>query len=81
MQRENLNDCGLIVENILGQPLFIIGASGHVTLLTAAEEFSPETAEDSTLSKVMFSFVDYPAPTEAMLTELEILAHELEDSL
>lgn len=81
MQKETLNDAGFIVDNILRQPLFVIGTSGEVTLLSAAEEFLSNGPHSSNLGKVLFSFIEYPGPTENLMTELELISHDLEAGL
>lgn len=77
MQRECLNDAGFVIQNILNQPLFIIGTKGEVTLLTAAEQFEEQQTHDSNLGKVLFSFLEYPGATEVMTRELELIVQEL----
>ncbi len=77
MLRENLQDAGQIIQNILTQPLAIADATPDITLLKAAESFNPEEAMTSDLRKILLSFIQFPEPTETMLRELQWLAEDL----
>lgn len=76
MLQENLQDAGEIIENILTQPLHVPGGK-ETSLYEAARSYDPHNAATSDLRKIMLSFLQFPAPTETMLRELEILLDEL----
>jgi hypothetical protein len=76
--RENLKDAGLITQTILTQPVTVPGVSDELSLLEAAQQFNPNDPENSALSKILLSFLQYPEPTQIMVRELEILSRELE---
>ncbi len=77
MLRENLQDAGEIVQNILTQPLSISGAKEDISLLETAQSFDPNNEATSDLRKILLSFLQFPEQTETMLRELEILQEEL----
>ncbi|MBI2742977.1 MAG: hypothetical protein HYX48_03580 [Chlamydiales bacterium] len=77
MLRENLQDAGQIIQNMLGQPLSVPGLPEGVSLLSAAEEYEPIEGEASALSQVMLSFLKHPEPTEVLLQELDLLYNDL----
>lgn len=77
MLRENLQDAGQIVQNILTQSLSIPGAKENISLLEAAENFREEEAMTSDLRKIILSFLQFPEPTEIMIRELQWLEEDL----
>jgi hypothetical protein len=77
MLKENLQDAGKIVQNILTGPLSVPGAKADVTLLEAARSFDPQEALSSDLRKILVSFLQFPEPTETMLRELQWLQEDL----
>lgn len=77
MLKENLKDAGLIIQNILSQPLSIPGVPDTVTLLSVAKNYHPGEGANSDLSRVMLSLLHYPEPTQILLHELEILHKEI----
>ena len=77
MLEENLKDSGEIVQNILTQPLSIPGAKKDISLLGAAKSYDNHEAMTSDLRKILLNFLLFPAQTEVMLRELEILEDEL----
>jgi len=77
MLRENLRDAGQIIQNILTQPVVVPEISDETTLFSAAQNYREGEGADSTLSKVMLSFLRYPEPTQVLIQELEILHKEL----
>lgn len=77
MLRENLKDAGVIVDNILTQPLDIPGATRNISLLEAAKNFDPENTENSDLRKILLNLIKYPEETQTMLRELELLLNDL----
>jgi hypothetical protein len=78
MLKENLKDAGEILQNILTQPLAISDAPSDITLLKAAKDYHPGHGASSDLSKILRTFLEYPAPTERLITELEIILKDLE---
>jgi hypothetical protein len=77
MLRENLQDAGQIIQNILTQPLSIPGLPEETTLLSAAQSYQPGQGENSALYKVLLSFLQYPEPTKILIQELDILYKDL----
>lgn len=75
--KENLKDAGEILQNILTQPLQVSGLSDHVTLLAAAHNYKLGLSENSELSKILFSCLQYPEPTQILLRELQLLDEEI----
>ena len=78
MLKENLKDAGEILQNILKQPLSIPGAPTDISLLQAAKEYHSAHGAESHLGRIMQTFLDYPGPTERLITELEIILNDLE---
>lgn len=80
MLKEDLKDAAIIIQNILHQPIAIPKYSKDVSLIAAALEFEDENEPESlsSLSQVMFTFIEYPEPTETLLRELEIISRDLE---
>jgi hypothetical protein len=81
MLKETLKDTAQILQTILTQELDIPGASGPISLLSAAKQFASQDAVSSNLSHVIRVFLNYPDPLNALSTELEILAKELHEVL
>ncbi|MGE5196462.1 MAG: hypothetical protein ACM3JI_03935 [Anaerolineae bacterium] len=77
MLEESLKDACQILQTILNQPLSVEGASPNVSLLSAAQDFKEKEASFSDLSKVLYSFLQYPEATETLLKELQLIAKEL----
>jgi hypothetical protein len=77
MIRENLQDAGEIIQNILTQPLSIPGAKPGLTLLQAAADFDPRNPIQSDLRKIILSFLQFPEQTETLLRELDLLKEDL----
>lgn len=77
MLKENLQDAGLIIQNILTQQLDIPGASKNVSLLSAAMHFTEKNAASSDLNKIIKMFSVYREHTQILIQELELLATEL----
>ena len=77
MLRENLKDAGLIVQNILTQPLAIPGLAREMSLLDAAKRFNEKDPSVSELKKMLDTFQQYPEALSAMITELELLCKDL----
>lgn len=77
MLRENLQDAGEIIQNILTQPLSVPGAKKDVSLLDAAKSFQQQEPQSSDLRKILLSFLQFPEPTETMLRELQWLEEDL----
>ncbi len=77
MLRENLQDAGQIIQNILTQPLSILGAKENISLIEAASYFHEEDAMTSDLRKIVLSFLQFPEPTEIMIRELQWLEEDL----
>lgn len=77
MLEENLRDAGDIIQHILHQPLSIPGAKKNISLFEAAKNFKENAPLVSDLRKILFSFLQFPEPTETMLRELEILEEDL----
>lgn len=79
MLRENLQDAGEIIQNILTQPLAIPGAKADISLLDAAQQYDPHHPLTSDLRKILLSFLQFPEPTQMMLQELALLQDDLQD--
>lgn len=77
MLRENLKDAGLILNNILNQPLDVEHAHKNITLLAAAHEFKGQDPHHSDLSKILRNFAKYPESTKILIQELELLVHDI----
>ncbi|MDN3506004.1 MAG: hypothetical protein P0S96_02105 [Simkaniaceae bacterium] len=77
MLQEDLEDAASIIDNILTQPLSVPGAKADVSLLDAAKNFASNEAMTSDLRKILLSFLQFPAQTDTLLRELEIIKEEL----
>lgn len=77
MLKENLKDAAEIIRNILSQPLDIPNASPDINLLRAAKEYHHSLGPSSDLGKILSTFLDYPGPTDMLITELEIILNDL----
>jgi hypothetical protein len=77
MLRENLKDSAEILSNILNQPLEIPGVSENVSLLQAIQNYAAQQPEHSDLSKMLRTFAANPEPTQALIQELQLIAHDL----
>ena len=77
MLKENLKDAGQILQNILTQPLQVKDLPDEMTLLSAAQNYQLNQGDNSELSKVMFSFLQYPEPTQILIRELELLYNDI----
>lgn len=77
MLQEDLEDAASIIENILTQPLSVPGAKADVSLIGAANNFTSKEAMTSDLRKILLSFLQFPAQTDTLLRELEIIKEEL----
>lgn len=77
MLQEDLEDAASIIDNILTQPLSVPGAKADVSLLDAAKNFESHEAMTSDLRKILLSFLQFPAQTDILLRELEIIKEEL----
>ncbi len=77
MLRDNLKDSAEILFNILNQPLEIPGISERVTLLQALQSYASQQPNNSDLSKMLRTFASNPEPTETLIRELQLIAHDL----
>jgi hypothetical protein len=75
--KEDLNDATQILSNILTQPLAINGLEKPTSLLEAVQEYQANPGPDSNLAKILNTFLDYPEPTRALVTELDLLIEDL----
>ena len=77
MLRENLQDAGEIIQNILTQPLDIEEASKNTSLISAAIDYIETNGESNDLAKILETFKRYPDSTQLLVMELDILSREL----
>ena len=80
MLKDNLNDAGEIIDNIISQPLSIPGARKNISLLEAAKAYNPHEPMTSDLRKILLSLLQFPEPTDMMIQELELLQNSLTKS-
>lgn len=81
MLKEALNDAGEIMQNILNQPLCIVGTKEEMTLLQAAERLPSQTPMTSDLRKILLCMLQFPEPTRTMLRELELVLEEIQEEI
>lgn len=79
MLKETLQDTAEILLNIFDQPLDVPGATVNVSLLGAALNFHASEPSNSDLSKLMQEFLKYPASTQMLIQELELLCEDLKN--
>jgi hypothetical protein len=72
-----LKDAGLILNNILNQPLEIEQGQKEITLLQAAQEYKHQEAHHSDLAKIIHNFAKYPESTKILIQELELLVEDI----
>jgi hypothetical protein len=77
MLQENLKDAAQILQNILSQPLSISDTAENVSLLSAAQSFKTQDPLSSDLHNILATFHEYPGPTKTLITELQIMIHDL----
>lgn len=77
MLKENLKDSAEILAYILNQPLEIPGATPNVSLQEALLSYDPLHPKNTDLQKILQEFVKYSNPTQTLIQELELLAHDL----
>ncbi|MCB1106937.1 MAG: hypothetical protein KDK76_02450 [Chlamydiia bacterium] len=77
---QEIEEIGLIIQNIFVQPL-AIKHRDHVSILKAVETFGEQKKEECDLSFIMKEYVNHPASTKSFIRELEILTDDLNDAL
>lgn len=77
MKQEELKDAGEVLQNILTQPLDVLGAKEDISLIEAAKSFDPANPMASDLRKILVNFLQFPEPTATMLRELELIHDDL----
>lgn len=78
MQEENLLDAGKIITTILTQPLSLPDETKDISMLSAALEFETKNATSTPLCKMLHQFLDYPAPVDRFLQELDLISQDLQ---
>lgn len=75
--REAIKDAAIIVTNILNQPIVMAQPGRSVSLAYAATHYASQNPFDSDLRHLLFTFIEFPEPTETLVRELQLIAREL----
>lgn len=77
MKRTQVKEAGRSMQEILRQPLALPGEPHMLSLLQAAEVYSPAEGTHSHLAKILTLMAQHPEATDVLLRELELLQRSL----